>query len=98
MLHGRFMPSSAPKREGCAAVLGGRLLACVGCRTRSHAAEQPRIASINVCTDQLLLTLADPEQILGLSPYSRDPRAVVGCGEGQRNSQDCPARRRTCSC
>jgi iron complex transport system substrate-binding protein len=32
----------------------------------------PRIASINVCTDQLLLTLADPDQILGLSPYSRD--------------------------
>ncbi len=33
----------------------------------------PRIASINVCTDQLLLTLADPEQIAGLSPYARDP-------------------------
>jgi iron complex transport system substrate-binding protein len=32
----------------------------------------PRVASINVCTDQLLLALADPEQILGLSPYSRD--------------------------
>lgn len=27
---------------------------------------------MNVCTDQLLLTLADPEQILGLSRYSRD--------------------------
>jgi iron complex transport system substrate-binding protein len=36
------------------------------------AAELPRIASMNVCTDQLLLTLADPEQILGLSRYSRD--------------------------
>jgi len=32
----------------------------------------PRVASINVCTDQLLMTLADPEQILGLSPYARD--------------------------
>src|SRR6266540_3420257 len=32
----------------------------------------PRVASINVCTDQLLLALADPEQIVGLSPYSRD--------------------------
>ncbi|MBR0698175.1 ABC transporter substrate-binding protein [Bradyrhizobium lablabi] len=38
----------------------------------SHAATLPRIASINLCTDQLLLTLANPEQILGLSPYSRD--------------------------
>lgn len=32
----------------------------------------PRIASMNVCTDQLLISLADPEQILGLSRYSRD--------------------------
>jgi iron complex transport system substrate-binding protein len=36
------------------------------------AAGLPRVASMNVCTDQLLLTLADPEQILGLSRYSRD--------------------------
>ncbi|MEA2885438.1 MAG: iron complex transport system substrate-binding protein [Bradyrhizobium sp.] len=35
-------------------------------------AELPRIASMNVCTDQLLLTLADPGQILGLSRYARD--------------------------
>ena len=32
----------------------------------------PRIASMNVCTDQLLLPLADPAQILGLSRFSRD--------------------------
>jgi len=38
------------------------------------AAEQPRVASINLCTDQLLLTLADPAQIVGLSPYARDAR------------------------
>jgi iron complex transport system substrate-binding protein len=36
------------------------------------AAPLPRIVSMNVCTDQVLLTLADPEQILGLSRYSRD--------------------------
>ncbi len=36
------------------------------------AAELPRVASINACTDQLLVALADPEQILGLGPYSRD--------------------------
>jgi iron complex transport system substrate-binding protein len=36
------------------------------------AAGLPRIASMNVCTDQLLISLADPEQILGLSRYSRD--------------------------
>ena len=38
----------------------------------AQAAELPRVASINMCTDQLLLALADPGQILGLSPYSRD--------------------------
>jgi iron complex transport system substrate-binding protein len=32
-----------------------------------------RIASINMCTDQLLIALADPEQIVGLGPYARDP-------------------------
>jgi len=36
------------------------------------AAGLPRIVSMNVCTDQLLVALADPEQILGLSRFSRD--------------------------
>jgi iron complex transport system substrate-binding protein len=36
------------------------------------AAGLPRIASMNVCTDQLLISLADPEQILGLSRYFRN--------------------------
>jgi iron complex transport system substrate-binding protein len=36
------------------------------------AANLPRLVSMNVCTDQLLLALADPEQILGLSRFSRD--------------------------
>jgi iron complex transport system substrate-binding protein len=48
------------------AVLGGILVA------PALAAGLPRVASMNVCTDQLLLTLADPEQIVGLSRYSRD--------------------------
>ena len=38
----------------------------------ASAAPLPRIVSMNVCTDQVLLTLADPEQILGLSRYARD--------------------------
>ncbi len=36
------------------------------------AADLPRLVSMNVCTDQLVLTLADPEQILGLSRFARD--------------------------
>src|SRR3954465_4920746 len=38
----------------------------------ASAANLPHIVSMNVCTDQLLLSLADPEQILGLSRFSRD--------------------------
>ncbi len=49
-----------------------------------HAAPQPRIASINLCTDQLLLALADPDQILGLSPYARDPARSWAADEAAR--------------
>jgi iron complex transport system substrate-binding protein len=38
----------------------------------ASAANLPRLVSMNVCTDQLVLKLADPEQILGLSRFSRD--------------------------
>jgi iron complex transport system substrate-binding protein len=73
VLHARFLPLSAPKREGPRnAFLAIAMLICIGLQSASHAAELPRIASINLCTDQLLVTLADPAQILGLSPYSRD--------------------------
>ena len=40
--------------------------------TTASAANLPRLVSMNVCTDQLVLRLADPEQILGLSRFSRD--------------------------
>ena len=33
-----------------------------------------RIVSMNICTDQMLLALADPNQIVGLSRFSRDAR------------------------
>jgi iron complex transport system substrate-binding protein len=44
----------------------------------------PRIASMNVCTDQLLITLADPQQILGLSRYSRDAWQSFAADEARR--------------
>jgi iron complex transport system substrate-binding protein len=50
-------------------------MVCAGVTAAGNGAataELPRVASMNVCTDQLLLTLADPGQILGLSRYSRD--------------------------
>ncbi|MEI9922207.1 MAG: ABC transporter substrate-binding protein [Bradyrhizobium sp.] len=73
MLHPRFMPPSAPKRERLRRALGAVLVLAGLNLPSAHAAGLPRIASINACTDQLLMALADPEQILGLSPYARDP-------------------------
>jgi iron complex transport system substrate-binding protein len=52
--------------------LSACIVAMVGGNAPASAADLPRVASMNVCTDQLLLTLADPDQILGLSRYSRD--------------------------
>jgi iron complex transport system substrate-binding protein len=65
---------AAPKRRNLRSAFGAALIV-LGCFDSQAAtpASLPRIASINLCTDQLLLTLADPPQILGLSPYSRDP-------------------------
>jgi iron complex transport system substrate-binding protein len=42
------------------------------------SAATPRIISMNICTDQLLLALADPPQIVGLSRFSRDARQWAG--------------------
>lgn len=48
------------------------------------AAAAPRVASINACTDQLLVALADPEQILGLGPYARDTARWGGSAAAHR--------------
>ena len=41
---------------------------------RGCAADAPRrVVSFNQCGDQLVLALADPQQIAGLSPYAADP-------------------------
>ena len=48
------------------------------------AAGLPRIASMNVCTDQLLIALADPQQILGLSRYSRDAWQSFAADDARR--------------
>ena len=55
-----------------------------GLSAPASAATLPRIASMNVCTDQLLLPLADPEQILGLSRYARDDWQSWLAGDARR--------------
>lgn len=47
-------------------------LALMLAATVSEAAPQ-RIVSLNMCTDQLLIDLAEPDRIVGLSPFARDP-------------------------
>ena len=72
--------SIRPRRPGrwCSSSFASRvrvavLVAMLTQSTSAFAAAGPmHIASINMCTDQLLLALADPEQIAGLSPYARD--------------------------
>ena len=50
-------------------LLSGAVAAC---------ADAPRrVVSFNLCADQLVLALADPEQIAGLSPYAADPSLSV---------------------
>ncbi len=39
---------------------------------------------MNVCTDQLLVSLADPAQILGLSPYGRDAWQALATEEARK--------------
>ena len=49
------------------------ILAVLPAATRAADAPQ-RIVSINLCADELLLALADPAQIVALSPYATDAR------------------------
>jgi iron complex transport system substrate-binding protein len=51
---------------------------------RASSQTLPRIASINVCTDQLLLALADPQQIAGLSRFARDPAQSAAAEQAKR--------------
>lgn len=71
----------APRRNGDLVAVA--LALTVGIVTPAHAAGLPRVASINLCTDQLLMTLADPVQIVGLSPYSRDAARSYAADEAK---------------
>jgi iron complex transport system substrate-binding protein len=46
----------------------------------------PRVASINLCADQHLLALADPEQILTVSWLAADPEESLLASEAQRHT------------
>lgn len=49
-------------------------LIALGLGATSVRADVPRrVASFNVCADHLVVALADPDRIVGLSPYASDP-------------------------
>ena len=67
------MPSGVVGRIALA-VAGLALVCCAP----AGAADPPRrVASFNVCADQLVVALADPDQIVALSPNARDPAISV---------------------
>ena len=67
------------------AILALAVLALAG--MPAGAADPPRrVASFNVCADQLVIALADPDQIVGLSPYASDPAISVVAEKARRVS------------
>lgn len=71
-----------------AAPLCAVLLALAGALALTAAARgEPlpqRIVSFNLCSDQLVLALADADQIAGLSPYAANPTLSVMAAQGAR--------------
>ncbi|MXO95913.1 ABC transporter substrate-binding protein [Erythrobacter aquimaris] len=52
------------------------LAACSGGQELGdHGGEKPKLVSLNPCTDAILAEVTDPEQLLAISHYSKDPRA-----------------------
>lgn len=85
MLHERFMPLSSVKGERIRWDFAVVVLALiVGIARPACAADLPRVASINLCTDQLLMSLADPDQILGLSPYAQNGALSWAAADAKR--------------
>ena len=60
------------RRESLPRLLAAALVVFAGLWLVPARGAGQRVASMNVCTDQLLIELADPEQIVGLSRFSRD--------------------------
>lgn len=50
----------------------------------AHAEPRRRVLSLNLCTDQLLLALADPEDIAGVTRLARDCRISAECAAAAR--------------
>lgn len=71
---GGFAPAGARLPGGWTSPLAVALVAAVlaGSSSQAAAADAPRVMSLNVCTDQLVLALAEPSRIVSLSVLSGD--------------------------
>ena len=63
-----------------------RMLAicCLVSLTGAAPAPPKRIVSLNTCSDQYVLALADPGQIAALSPYGHDPELSAAVAKARR--------------
>lgn len=66
--------------KGMMAAIVAGFLACV---PLTQALALPRVASLNLCTDQLLLMLAEPGHIVGITPLARDCWNAVLCEQAR---------------
>ena len=65
------------------ALIGLLWIASIAAALSAEAAPR-RVVSFNLCADQLVVALADPEQIAGLSPYAADPALSVVAAQARR--------------
>jgi iron complex transport system substrate-binding protein len=56
--------------------IGALLAVAAFLAAKPAAASGPRLVSINPCVDAVLMAVADPDQIAGISHYSQDPAAT----------------------
>jgi iron complex transport system substrate-binding protein len=85
--------ASDPRRGAGTRGLLRVLALAVGVAATTALADSPpaRVVSMNVCTDQLLLLIADPAQIAALSPLATDPAmsalAAAAAGHAQTSGR-----------
>ncbi|MBE7728734.1 ABC transporter substrate-binding protein [Komagataeibacter sp. FXV3] len=63
--------------------MAGIVAGLLACAPMAWAQPLPRVVSLNVCTDQLLLLLAGPGQIVGVTPLARDCWNAVLCEQAR---------------
>src|SRR6185436_10957095 len=82
--HGAYaVPRSIRRKPRARAPLVAEALAAAATAAAAAAAPLPTVASINLCADQHVLALADPEQILTVSWLAADPEESMLASEAR---------------